>query len=109
VEAGVADRLSAREMGAGEAWQVMAALRAADTPDPDERQRQLQAWADTRPGGAFGPGQTDPRTGPFAAAQTQALAAWRHEVGQDPAALQRRLTALRQTHFAADPAASAGR
>jgi len=109
VEAGLADRLAAREVGAAEAWQIMAALREADSPDAAARQLALQAWADGRPGGAFGPGTVDPRMAGFATAQAATVAAWQAEPGHDRAVLQRRLTALRDAHFASDATPAAGR
>ena len=97
VDAGLPDRLALREVSAGEARQIKAALLATLEPDEARRTAALQAWDATVPAAA-GP---DARQRSFQKQQAALVAAWqaRPVAERDPAALARQIEQLRRTHF----------
>ncbi len=106
LDAGLADRLARREMTAGEAQQIKAAVLEVQVDDPAERAQRLQRWRnewqqqqrrDASP--------PDPRQAAFLRSQDALVAAWQAQppAQRDPRALEQQLEALRRNSFQTPP------
>lgn len=97
VGAGLDARLARGEIHAGEALMWQRTLLEITVPDAAERQRRLDDWVASQPGGALRPAAADPRQAEFERRQGELLA--RLGPGTDAPTRAAALDALRQEVF----------
>lgn len=104
LDQGLAERLSQREVSAGEALHIKTALLEVLAPDTAARQGSLREWRERN--SAAMPAAPDPQTAEFERRQAQIVANWRAlpPAQRDTHKLEADLEALRQSSFAAPPA-----
>ena len=104
LERALDERLARREMSAGEAQQLKAALLSTSEPDATRRAAALTRWQ--REVGTAALPAVDLREARYLQAQADALARWQAlaAAGRDPALLQAELQRLREQAFAAGAA-----
>jgi hypothetical protein len=107
LDAGLAQRLQQREVSAGEALHIKAALLEVLEPDAAQRQAALREWRERHSAASAAGAAPDPQTAAFERRQAEIVAQWRAlpPGERDPQRLEAELEALRQSSFAAPPTA----
>lgn len=101
LDAALDERLAQREIGAGEARKLKAALLEDLLPDAPSRAAALAAWESKQPGPSPAAREAAARNTEFQQRQAALVAAWRAQPAaqRDPQALERELDALRRATF----------